>query len=556
MKSAVEKLDPTRVKLTVEVPSEELKPSIDEAYKTISGQIQVPGFRKGKVPNRLIDQRVGRGYVIETAINEGLNGWYQQAVQEAELRPLSRPEVEITEVPDPSAAAGDLKFQVEVDVMPEIELPDYTGIEVTVDATETSDEDVTTALDELRGRFGTLVTADRPAAEGDFVTIDLTATIGDEQVDAAQGLSYQIGAGTMLDGMDEALTGLSAGEETVFATKLAGGDHAGEEAQVKVVLTAVKDRELPEADDEFAQLASEFDTIDELLEDLKGKAAESKVAEQGVQARDKVLEKLLELVEVPVPASLVSEQVEQHFAQSAEADHDTEEHRAEVAKNTEEAFRNEVVLDAIAEKEEVGVEQAELIEYIVTTAGQYGMDPNQFAQMLDQGGQVPMMIGEVRRRKALAVVLEKARVTDSNGATVDLSSFVRPAGAGETVDAGDAADAATDPVEGTVVDNDDVDTATDAAVDSSTTETTVGQDADAAEEAPAKKPATRTRKPAAKAADADAAEKPAAKKPATRKPAAKKPAAKADDADAAEKPAAKKPATRKPAAKKPADAES
>ncbi|OMH36803.1 trigger factor [Tersicoccus sp. Bi-70] len=553
MKSAVEKLDPTRVKLTVEVSSEELKPSIDEAYTTISGQIQVPGFRKGKVPNRLIDQRVGRGYVIETAINDGLNGWYQQAIQEAELRPLSRPEVEITEVPDPSATAGDLKFQVEVDVMPEIELPDYAGIEVTVDATEIADDDVSTALDELRGRFGTLVTADRPAADGDFVTIDLTATIGDDQVDAAQGLSYQIGAGTMLDGMDEALAGLSAGEETVFATKLAGGDHAGEDAQVRVVLTAVKDRELPEADDEFAQLASEFDTIDELKEDLKGKAGESKIAEQGVQARDKVLEKLLELVEVPVPASLVSEQVEQHFSQNADADHDTEEHRAEVAKNTEEAFRNEVVLDAIAEKEEVGVEQAELIEYIVTTASQYGMDPNQFAQMLDQGGQVPMMIGEVRRRKALAVVLEKAKVTDSNGATVDLSSFVRPAGAGETIDAGDVADAATDPAEGETVDADAVDTS----AASSTTETTVGED-QAADEAPATKPATRARKSAAAKAE-DAGDETAEKKPA-RKPAARKTAAaKADDAaadesgadESAKKPAAKK-TTRKPAAKKPA----
>ncbi|OMH24664.1 trigger factor [Tersicoccus phoenicis] len=518
MKSAVEKLDPTRVKLTVEVPAEELKPSIDEAYKTISGQIQVPGFRKGKVPNRLIDQRVGRGYVIETAINEGLNGWYQQAVQEAELRPLSRPEVEITEVPDPSAAAGDLKFQVEVDVMPEIELPDYAGIEVTVDATEVADDDVVAALDELRGRFGTLVTVDRPAADGDFVTIDLTATVDEEQVDAAQGLSYQIGAGTMLDGMDEALTGLSAGEETVFATKLAGGDHAGEDAQVTVVLTAVKDRELPEADDEFAQLASEFDTIDELRADLRGKAGEDKLAEQGVQARDKVLEKLMELVEVPVPANVVQEQVEQHFSQSAEADHDTEEHRTEVAKNTEEAFRNEVVLDAIAEKEEVGVEQAELIEYIVTTAGQYGMDPNQFAQMLDQGGQVPMMIGEVRRRKALAVVLEKAKVTDTNGAAVDLSAFVRPTGAGETIDAGDAADQATDPAEGATVETDAVETGavqTDATQDDadSTTETTVGQDAAAADAGADEKPAAKSttrKKPAAKTA----ARKPAAKKPA------------------------------------------
>ncbi|MDQ0709055.1 trigger factor [Arthrobacter woluwensis] len=260
MKSAVENLSPTRVKLNVEVPFEELKPSIDEAYKTIASQIQVPGFRKGKVPSKLVDQRVGRGYVLETAINDGLNGWYQQAVAETEIRPLSRPEVEITEVPDPSATDGELKFQVEVDVRPEVELPDYAGIKVEVAAAEASEADVDKALEDLRGRFGTLVAADRPAADDDFITIDITASIDGEEVDSASGLSYQVGSGTMLEGLDEAVTGLSVDEDAVFDTTLVGGEHAGTKAQVKVVLKSVKVRELPKADDDFAQLASEFDT--------------------------------------------------------------------------------------------------------------------------------------------------------------------------------------------------------------------------------------------------------------------------------------------------------
>ncbi|GAA3296503.1 trigger factor [Arthrobacter citreus] len=432
MKSAVENLTPTRVKLVVEVPFEELKPSIDEAYKTIATQVQVPGFRKGKVPNRLIDQRVGRGYVLETAINDGLNGFYQEAVSETGIRPMSRPEVEISEVPDPATDEGQLVFNVELDVRPEIELPDYSGLEVTVEPAEASDDDVTKALDELRGRFGTLKSVDRPAAEGDFLTMDLVAKVGDEEIDSAADLSYQVGAGTMLEGMDEAVTGLSADESATFETKLAGGEHAGEDATVTVTVKAVKERELPEADDDFAQLASEFDTIEELREDLTKRAAESKLMEQGVEARDKVLEKLLEMIEVPVPESVIEEQLEQHFSsESAQAqgeDHDTEEHRAEVRENTAAAFKNEIILDAVADKEEVGVSQNELIDYIVSAAGQYGMDPNQFAQLIDQSGQVPMMVGEVRRRKALAKVLEQAKVTDTAGVEIDLSDFVRPAG--------------------------------------------------------------------------------------------------------------------------------
>ncbi|PTT65700.1 trigger factor [Arthrobacter sp. HMWF013] len=431
MKSAVENLTPTRVKLNVEVPFEELKPSIDEAYKTVASQIQVPGFRKGKVPSKLIDQRVGRGYVLETAINEGLNGWYQAAVQESGIRPLSRPEVEITEVPDPTSTDGELKFHAEVDVRPEIELPDYAGIKVEVAAAESSDEDVDKALDELRGRFGTLKSVDRPAADGDFLTIDINASIDGADVDSASGLSYQVGAGTMLEGLDEAVTGLSVDEDAIFETTLVGGDHAGEAAQVKVVVKAVKERELPEANDDFAQLASEFDTLAELREDLAKQAADSKVVEQGVEARDKVLDKLVELVEVPVPDSVVEEQLEAHFKEGnghGEGEHDTEEHREEVKANTARAFQNEVILDAIAEKEEVNVSQNELIDYIVTTASQYGMDPNQFAQIIDQSGQVPMMVSEVRRRKALAVVLGQATVTDTDGKAVDLSDFVRPGG--------------------------------------------------------------------------------------------------------------------------------
>ena len=425
MKTAVEKLNPTLAKIEVEVPFAEFKPYLDRTYKNLSGQISVPGFRKGKLPKQLIEQRAGFDYIVEASLNDALNDYYAQALGENELSPLAQPELDVQSQPSTENREADVKLTITVTVRPEIEPPNYEGLEVEVDEVEVTAEDEVQALDALRERFGTLKTVERPAADEDFVTIDIAAEIDGEQVDAANDLSYQIGSGTMLDGIDEALTGLSAGEDATFETKLSGGEHAGEQAVIKVKLSAVKERELPAADDEFAQLASEFDTIDELKEDIKKQVAEAKVAEQGTQARDKVLAKLVELVEIPVPEKVIEDQLEQHFNNpNAEADHDTEEHRAEVRENTETAFKNEMVLDAVADKEEVTVDQAEMINYIITMSSQYGMDPNQFAQMLDGSGQAGALVGEVRRSKALAAVLKTAVVKDTKGNVVDLSKYL------------------------------------------------------------------------------------------------------------------------------------
>lgn len=425
MKTAVEKLNPTLAKIEVEVPFAEFKPYLDRTYKNLSGQISVPGFRKGKLPKQLIEQRAGFDYIVEASLNDALNDYYAQALGENELSPLAQPELDVQSQPSTENREADVKLTITVTVRPEIELPNYEGLEVEVDEVEVTAEDEVQALDALRERFGTLKTVERPAADNDFVTIDIAAEIDGEQVDAANDLSYQIGSGTMLDGIDEALTGLSAGEDATFETKLSGGEHAGEQAVIKVKLSAVKERELPAADDEFAQLASEFDTIEELKEDIKKQVAEAKVAEQGTQARDKVLAKLVELVEIPVPEKVIEDQLEQHFNNpNAEAGHDTEEHRAEVRENTETAFKNEMVLDAVADKEEVTVDQAEMINYIITMSSQYGMDPNQFAQMLDGSGQAGALVGEVRRSKALAAVLKTAVVKDTKGNVVDLSKYL------------------------------------------------------------------------------------------------------------------------------------
>ncbi|GGN03167.1 trigger factor [Terrabacter tumescens] len=444
MKSALETLSPTRVKMTVEVPFEELKPSLDAAIKHIGEHIQVPGFRKGKVPARIIEQRVGRAAVLEEAVNNALPTFYGQALEENEVRPLGQPE--ITDLQVPATDGEDFVFTAEVDKRPEIDLPDFSDIELTVDEAKVEDEAVEQRLTDLRARFGTLKGVDRAVQDGDFVSIDLSAEIDGEQIDEVTGVSYEVGSKNMLEGLDEALIGMTADETKSFTAPLAGGDQEGQEADCTVTVTAVKERELPELDDEFAQLASEFDTLDELKADLTAKAEIDAKFAQGVAARDKLLEAILEKVEVPIPESIVEAEVHSHLEGEGRLEDD--EHRAEVGESTRKGLKTQLVLDAIAEKEEVKVEQQELIEFLVMSSQQYGMDPNQFAQSLDQEGQIPAMVAEVARRKALATVLEKVAVKDTAGNVIDLNEAVPGT-------EGDEADAADEAVEAVEADADD-----------------------------------------------------------------------------------------------------
>jgi trigger factor len=352
-----------------------------------------------------------------------------------------------------------------VEVRPALELPDLEGMTVTVEDVAVSDDDVEERLTSLRERFGTLVGVDRPAAEGDFVVVDLTAKVGEEEVDSVSGISYQIGSGNLLEGLDEALTGLSAGETTTFETALAGGEHAGETALVTVTATTVKTRELPEADDDFAQMASEFDTVDELREDLRGQVARTKAQSQAVQARDALVEKLQEGLEIPVPSGVVEAEVHRHLESEGRLEDD--EHRAEVTTQAQDALRNQILLDTLAERLEVKVGQNELLEYLVSASRQYGMDPNTFIKTVDEQGQIPMMIAEVGRSKAVAVALRRVAVVDGSGQPVDLSEYIG-------TDEDDAAEAAFETVPGSGTESVDVT----AAVEESQTED--AEDADGA----------------------------------------------------------------------------
>ncbi|MCR8670744.1 trigger factor [Agrococcus sp. HG114] len=425
MKTTVEKIENTRTKLTIAVEPEELRPAIDQAYKTVAEQISVPGFRKGKVPSAIIDQRIGREEILNQAVSESIDDFYRRGVAEAGIRPLGRPQADVTAWPELKDFSGDLVLEIEVDVRPDFELPEVDGRTITVDAIEVGDEAVQKELDDLRGRFGTLVTVDRPAAKGDFVTLDLTATIDGDVVDTANGISYEVGSGELIDGIDEAVESLTAGEETTFTSTLVGGDHAGKDAEVTVTVNAVKERELPEADDDFAQMASAFDTIDELKADLKEQAGRSGRLGQAEQARQRLQEELLEAVEIEVPSAVVEDEVVRHL--EAENRADDAEHGEEVRQETRKLLKQQMLFDRFAEEANLQVTQQELTQIVVQQAAQYGMAPQELVQALEANGQLPVLLGDILRGKTLSTLLGRVTVVDDKGETVDLSDFLPPA---------------------------------------------------------------------------------------------------------------------------------
>jgi trigger factor len=436
VKSSVEKLSATRTKLTIEVPFEELKPEFDKAYATLAQQVNMPGFRKGKVPAKILEARLGRGVVLDQVINEMLPSRYSQAVEENDVKALGQPEIEISELED----GKHVTFTAEVDVRPEIEVPDFSAISVEVAPLKADDEAIDAELKNLQARFGTLKPADRAVKKGDFVSIDLSATIDGETVDEAttEGLSHEVGNDSLIEGLDDALIGMKEGEESTFTSKLVAGEHADEEAEVTVKLGSVKERELPELDDDFAQLASEFDTLDELKESLKGQFEQQLKNTQAGEIRDKVLAEALEETEFELPEGVVKEQVDAQIQQIiqqlggdekvfesmlAAQDMTREKFEEDARSSAEDSVRTQLFLDAVADKEQPEVSQEELMDHIAFTANQYGMDPNQFIMQLQQAGQLGSLFADVRRGKALALNIARTSVKDTDGADVDPKEY-------------------------------------------------------------------------------------------------------------------------------------
>ncbi|MDT5012887.1 MAG: trigger factor, partial [Mycobacterium sp.] len=418
MKSTVEQLSPTRVKINVEVPFAELQPDFDRAYKELARQVRLPGFRPGKAPAKLLEARIGRGAVLEQVVNEALPARYSEAVTSSDVQPIGQPEIEITKIED----GDELVFTAEVDVRPKIELPDLNALEITVDPIEVTDDEVDAELESLRTRFGTLTGVERAAKDGDFVSIDLSATIDGEPVPeaATEGLSHEVGSGQLIEGLDEAINGLKAGDTRVFTSTLAAGEHDGRDAQVTVTVNSVKERELPDLDDEFAQLASEFDTIDELKASLQDQVRRFKRVQQAEKIRDAALETLLGQVDVPLPEAVVQAQVDEAVHNALHGlDHDEDrlaealaeqgssrdEFDAEARQNAEKGVKTQLLVDAIADKLDIQVGQEDLTERLVLQSRQYGVEPQQLLQFLQENNQLPAMFADVRRGKALAAVV-------------------------------------------------------------------------------------------------------------------------------------------------------
>jgi trigger factor len=418
VKSAVESLSPTRVRISIDVDFKDLEPHVQAAYQTISERVVIPGFRKGKVPRQMIDQRVGRGTVLDEAINNALPVFYSQAARENDVLVVGRPSVDIKELKDNEL----VKFEVEVDIRPEIKLPDFSKIDIKVDDVSVSDKDIDEQVDSLRIRFGTLTAVEKDAETGDFVTIDLVARVDGKEVEGgtANDISYEVGSNRMIDGLDGALVGMKVGEKKTFATQLVGMKE-GETGEVEVELKAVKKRELPDLNDDFAKLASEFESLDELKADVRERLSRLKAMEQGAQARDNLLKHLLDTVEIPIPENLVEEEVNSHLEKENRLEDDA--HRKEVTEEIQRSVRADFLLDTIVKSEEVQVTEGELTEYLIRTAARYGMSPDQFAKQISEAGQIAALMAEVARTKGLAVVLERVKVTDASGNTVDLSKL-------------------------------------------------------------------------------------------------------------------------------------
>jgi trigger factor len=435
VKTDVEELSPTRVRLSVEVPFDELKPSLDKAYREVGRQVRIPGFRPGRVPPPVIDRRVGRDVVLTQAVNDAIPELYTKAVTDSDVVALGQPEVEITNLDD----GKQLTFTAEFEIRPKFDLPDLSSLSVTVDNTLVTPDEVAERLAMLQDRFASLKGVQRPVADGDHVSIDLSASVDGKPVEDAQasGLSYPVGSESLLDGLDEALIGMSAGESATFSSELAGGDFAGQEADVTVTVHSVKAKEVPGLDDDFAQMASEFDTLGELRADTRAQLERDKAMRQVMQARDLALDALLDQVDIPLPEGVVAEEVK-HNRESIEGqlsragasldgylemtNQTPEQFDADIEQRAQRAVKVSFVLDQLARNEDLGVDPAELSAYVTRQAEQMGVTPDRLAQQLADSGQINVAAAEVLRGKAMNLIAERVKVTDESGNPVDIAA--------------------------------------------------------------------------------------------------------------------------------------
>jgi trigger factor len=436
LSSVLERLSSTRVKLTISVPAADLKPALDKAYRQIAAQMTVPGFRKGHVPAAVIDQRVGRRVVLNEALDDVLPPAYTAAVKENGLVPLAQPTVDIVTL----EAGQDVEFTAEVDVRPDFDLPPADQLAVTVKDLLVEDSAVEERIELMRERFAETKDVDRAAQAGDQITLDLVGSQNGETLpDAtADGVTYVIGSGGMLDGLDEAVTGLKAGESKKFTSTLVGGDHEGETADVAVTVVKVAERTLPEVDDDFAQIVSSFDTADEMRADLKAAVERMAQYAQAEEAREKIVDAALAAVSFELPEAVLKREVEartdsiNQTLQRANLPLKTYLDR-QGDKQTPEEFwqgledvavrelKTRILLDKVADEIKAAATESDLTQYVLRRAQENGTNVQDEVEHMRQHGHMMEWLSDIRRSKALTWLLNQARVVDESGRLVDLA---------------------------------------------------------------------------------------------------------------------------------------
>lgn len=425
MKTSVERVDEVSVKLTVTVEPKKVKQAMDRAAREMAKNVNIPGFRPGKAPRRLIEQRFGEGSIAQQALESSLSGWYVEALETEELHPVAQPEVDV----DKFDEADGCEFTADIQVRPVFELPPHEGLDLTFPDWDVADADVTAQVDELRGRFAEVDEVERACANGDFCTIDLDVSVDGEKIEDArvEDALYEVGSGGVTPSLDEAILGHSAGDVFSYTDTLPDGfpEHPGAEAEFTITVKDVREKTLPELDDDFAITASEFETIEELQADVRRNLLRRSISEAQQTVRDQLLEAYLVTVETPLPPAMLSEFVDQRRASvQAQAEqfgmeldalleaqgHSREQWETEAMENAQLTVKGQLVLDALAEKLEIDVTPQDLDFEIFRHSQMQGKTPEEIAQQIVQNNAVGTLAGDALRRKAITAMLESANI--------------------------------------------------------------------------------------------------------------------------------------------------
>jgi trigger factor len=431
VKTSVETLDPVKVKLTVEVEPKRVKQAFDKATRELAKQVTIPGFRPGKAPRRLLEQRFGQGAIAQTAMEASLSDYYMEAVQAEDVTPVGQPEVDV----ETFTEADGCTFTATVEVRPDFELPDHTGVSVRFPEWDVDDAQIDEQLEQMRERFAEVEVVDRPAGAGDLVTIDLAVEVDGEELESAkvEDALYEVGSAGVTPKLDEEIVGKVAGDEFTYEDPLPEEypEHGGADATFRITVKDVREKELPELDDDFATTASEFDTIQELRADLRGALLRRSIQQAQHDLRGTILEAYLDTVEVPLPPSMIDADAEQkvhqlqHQAEQFGATLDQllemqetslEEFEANAREQAEGTVKAQLVLDQLAVDLDAPVESADIDREIVRHAQTNEMPPQEVARIIQQQGSLPALIGDILRRKAIDAIVAGA---DIDGAPAD-----------------------------------------------------------------------------------------------------------------------------------------